>query len=196
MADLKPLGPGSAKERIPALEFLRLLFHCRRVAMPVNRPPTAPSPPSGADARLYLRDQDLDQGAALIRAASRRLSQLVAPANDTGTEPPHLTDAERDILQELLDRGSSDVGELRRRLSLPKQSFARYLNQIEALGLVTRQSDARDRRRRLLALTPQGETFMRAATEQRRTALRQAFLTAGPDAVAGARAVLGAILKA
>ncbi|HOY77049.1 MAG TPA: hypothetical protein PLN33_04540 [Hyphomonadaceae bacterium] len=39
-------------------------------------------------------------------------------------------------------------------------------------------------------------TFTRDATERRRAALRQAFLTGGPDAVSGARRVLSELLRA
>jgi hypothetical protein len=44
-------------------------------------------------------------------------------------------------------------------------------------------------------LTPDGLTFTRDATERRRTALRQAFLSAGPDAVTGARRMLSELLR-
>lgn len=165
------------------------------MAIPVNRPQTASVPPapaaSGGDGRLYLRDQDLNEGAALIRAASRKLSQLAeivgAAANISGPE--------MDILQEVFDMGPMDVGDLRARLAAPKQSLARNLNQLEARKLIKRDTDPRDRRRRLVTLTPEGQTFTRDATERRRTALRQAFLSAGPDAVTGARRMLSDLLR-
>lgn len=163
--------------------------------MPVNRPQPAPLPaPSasaGADGRLYLRDQDLDEGASLIRAAYRRLAQLVEAA---GT-PANLSAPELDILQEIYDRGPMDVGDLRVRLAAPKQSLARNLNQLEARKLVTRETDPRDRRRRLVTLTAEGMNFSREATERRRAALRQAFLAVGPEAVSGARRMLSELLR-
>lgn len=163
--------------------------------MPVNRPQPAPPPasaPAGADSRLYLRDQDLDEGAAVIRAAARRLAQLVEAAG----APASLSAPELDILQEIHDRGPMDVGDLRARLGAPKQSLARNLNQLEARKLVTRETDPRDRRRRLVTLTNEGMSFSREATERRRTALRQAFLAVGPEAVSGARRVLSELLRA
>jgi DNA-binding MarR family transcriptional regulator len=163
--------------------------------MPVNRPQSAPQPlpPSvaGADARLYLRDQDLDQVAALIRSAARSLAALA----DTADLSPALSAPELDVLLEIFDRGPMDVGDLRRRLGAPKQSLARHLNELEARSLLGRAMSNRDRRRRLVALTPEGLAFARHATDRRRAALRDAFLTAGPDAVTGARRVLSEIMR-
>lgn len=163
--------------------------------MPVNRPQTIPPPPvntsPGADGRLYLRDQDLNEGAAIIRAAARRLAQLVESAGI----PASLSAPEMEILQEIFDRGPMDVGDLRARLASPKQSLARNLNQLEARALVKREMDPRDRRRRLVTLTQEGMTFASEATERRRNALRQAFASSGPEAVAGARRVLSELLR-
>lgn len=163
--------------------------------MPVNRPlpaPGAPATASGGDGRLYLRDQDLNEGAALIRAAARRLAQLAETAGAAAS----ISAPEMDVLQEVFDLGPMDVGDLRARLNAPKQSLARNLNQLEARGFVTRETDPADRRRRLVTLTPTGMTFARDTTECRRAALRQAFLTAGPDAVTGARRVLSDVVRA
>jgi DNA-binding MarR family transcriptional regulator len=159
--------------------------------MPVNRPQPASAPSAGADGRLYLRDQDLNEGAALIRAAARKLAQLA----ETAGAASNLSAPEMDILQEIFDLGPMDVGDLRARLSAAKQSLARNLNQLEARNLLKRELDPRDRRRRLVTLTPEGAAFSREATERRRAALRQAFLTAGPDAVTGARRVLSDLLR-
>ncbi len=169
------------------------------MAMPVNRPQPAPAPagapsagpPSAGDGRLYLRDQDLNESAAVIRAAARRLDQLVESAG----APASLSGPEIEILQEIFDRGAMDVGDLRSRLAAPKQSLARNLNQLEARNLVKRETDTRDKRRRLVTLTAEGMSFTRDATERRRNALRQAFLSAGPEAVASARRVLSDILR-
>jgi DNA-binding MarR family transcriptional regulator len=100
-----------------------------------------------------------------------------------------------DVVQEIFDIGPMDVGDLRARLGAPKQSLARNLNQLEGRGFVTRETDPNDRRRRLVTLTPPGMTFARESTERRRAALRQAFLSAGPDAVTGARRVLSDLTR-
>jgi DNA-binding MarR family transcriptional regulator len=159
--------------------------------MTVNRPQPAPQPPAGADGRLYLRDQDLNEGAAVIRAAARKLAELVESAGvQAGLSAPEL-----EILQEIFDRGPMDVGDLRTRLVAPKQSLARNLNQLEARNMLKRETDPGDRRRRLVTLTTEGMAFSSQATERRRAALRQAFLSSGPEAVAGVRRVLSELLR-
>ncbi|HEV7692666.1 MAG TPA: MarR family transcriptional regulator [Hyphomonadaceae bacterium] len=162
--------------------------------MSVNRPQPAPlqtGSSAAGDARLYLRDQDLNESAAVIRAAARKLDQLAEAA----ALPAGISAPEMQILQEVFDRGPMDVGDLRARLAAPKQSLARNLNQLETRNFLKRETDPADRRRRMVTLTPEGMTFTRDATERRRTALRQAFLTAGPEAVAAARRVLSDIIR-
>jgi DNA-binding MarR family transcriptional regulator len=144
-----------------------------------------------SDGRLYLRDQDLDQGAALILSAARKLTRLAL----LGLGEAEISEAELAVLLELHDSGPADVGLLRARLDSPKQSLARNLNALEARALIARETSSKDRRRRLVKLTDAGAGFALRAAEHRRTALRQAFLTAGPDAVTGARRVLSEIAR-
>ena len=162
--------------------------------MSVNRPQPTPlqtGPSAAGDARLYLRDQDLNESAAVIRAAARKLDQLAEAAGlAAGLSAP-----EMQILQEIFDRGPMDVGDLRARLAAPKQSLARNLNQLEGRNFLKRETDPADRRRRMVTLTTEGMTFTRDATERRRSALRQAFLAAGPEAVAAARRLLADIMR-
>ena len=88
------------------------------------------------------------------------------------------------------------MGDLRQRLLAPKQSLARHLNDLETSGLLERQIDGEDRRRRIVSLTENGRALTERATERRRKALREAFLDAGPEAVAGARRVLQDLVSA
>jgi DNA-binding MarR family transcriptional regulator len=156
--------------------------------MAVNQPQVHASP-AAADARLYLRDQELDRGAALIRAAARRLEQLTrSPAAD-------LPAPELEALVEVHDVGPIDVSRLRARLGAAKQSLTRALNALEGRGLVRRVAGGSDRRTRLVTLTPEGARLAAEAAERRREALREAYRLAGPDAVAGAARVLARIAR-
>lgn len=161
------------------------------MAVPVNRPAIPGAPAVGADARLYLRDQDLDQGAAMIQSAARRLLRLALQ----GVGKTEISEAELAIVLELHDGGPLDVGLLRSRLDSPKQSLARNLNELETRGVLARETSARDRRRRLVRLTDAGIAIAVRAAERRRSALREAFLAAGQDAVSGARRVLSELAR-
>lgn len=154
--------------------------------MPVNRPQNVRPPADTADQRVYLRDQDLDQGAALIRIAARALFSTI----QTKTNGLSLSDPQLEILQELHDTGSMDVSELRKVLNAPKQSLARHLNDLEKSGFINRVQDTEDRRRRLVGLTEQGKTLTDAMTKQRRDLMRKIYLDAGPEVVTGARRLL------
>ena len=94
-------------------------------AMHVKRPLSAAIAPTvtaaGGDGRLYLRDQDLNEGAALIRAAARRLADLAETAGAAASIPS----PEMDVLQEVFDLGAMDVGHLCPRLGRPKPSLFR-----------------------------------------------------------------------
>jgi DNA-binding MarR family transcriptional regulator len=161
------------------------------VTAPVNRPLSTSVPSPESDGRLYLRDSELDQGAALIRAAARRLSAVSNPA--PGSAP--IQDGAHDILMEIFDLGPQDVSGLRTRLNIPKQTLARYLNELEARGLIARERDRLDGRRRRIHLTPEGEAMTRRGAETRRATMREVFLLCGPDAVTGARRVLAEIAR-
>lgn len=144
-----------------------------------------------ADARLYLRETELDQGARLLRAAWRNLhAQAVEAASDAG-----LIEAEIDILIELLGLENEDVTSLRERMGAPKQSMARHLQSLEDKGLIARRRCPRDGRRRILTLSPEGEKIASRAAEGWRRAMARAYLAAGPEDVADARRLLALLAE-
>jgi DNA-binding MarR family transcriptional regulator len=75
-------------------------------------------------------------------------------------------------------------------LGVTKQSLNRVLRALVDDGLVESRVGTRDKRERHLHLTSAGQTLERALSEAQRNRMRAAFRTAGPDAVAGFRAVL------
>lgn len=79
-------------------------------------------------------------------------------------------------------------------LGVTKQSLNRVLRALIADGLVESRIGARDKRERHLYLTEAGATLERQLSDAQRERLRAAYRVAGPDAVAGFRQVLEAMM--
>ena len=154
--------------------------------------PTGYAATGAADARLYLRESELDQGARALRNAwkgLRRLAHEAVPAE--GLSPPEI-----DILIELLGLVEADVKTLRNLLESPKQTFARHIQSLEKRNLIRRRTCPTDRRRRLIGLTDEGSQLALHAAGAWRTALSSAFMAAGSEDVAGTRRLLALLAEA
>lgn len=79
-------------------------------------------------------------------------------------------------------------------LGVTKQSLNRVLRTLIDDGLVESRVGRRDRRERQLYLTPQGTALERRLSESQRARMRAAYRKAGPQAVAGFRQVLEAMM--
>ncbi|MDM7457756.1 MAG: MarR family transcriptional regulator [Paracoccus sp. (in: a-proteobacteria)] len=79
-------------------------------------------------------------------------------------------------------------------LGVTKQSLNRVLRALIEDGLVESRVGRRDRRERQLFLTPQGVALERRLSEAQRARMRAAYRRAGPQAVAGFRQVLEAMM--
>ena len=79
-------------------------------------------------------------------------------------------------------------------LAVTKQSLNRVLRTLIDDGLVESRIGRRDRRERLLYLTDKGATLERRLSEAQRARMRAAYRAAGPQAVAGFRQVLEAMM--
>ena len=79
-------------------------------------------------------------------------------------------------------------------LGVTKQSLNRVLRQLVREGLVESRVGDGDRRERHLYLTEAGAALEGQLSDAQRARLRRAFRDAGPDAVAGFRHVLEAIM--
>lgn len=80
-------------------------------------------------------------------------------------------------------------------LKITKQSLSRVLGQLVREGFVDQKSDAKDRRRRLLYLTPKGAELEALLTEKQCRRIARAYREAGAEAVAGFGAVLKGIVN-
>jgi len=79
-------------------------------------------------------------------------------------------------------------------LGVTKQSLNRVLRTLVADGLVSSTVGARDKRERHLHLTEAGAALERELSNAQRDRMRSAYRTAGPEAVAGFRQVLEAMM--
>lgn len=79
-------------------------------------------------------------------------------------------------------------------LGVTKQSLNRVLRTLIEDGLVSNTVGKKDRRERHLHLTDAGEALERTLSDAQRARMRSAFRAAGPEAVAGFRTVLEAMM--
>jgi DNA-binding MarR family transcriptional regulator len=146
---------------------------------------------SGADARLFLREEELDRAADLILASARAFFRAAEPALSRWSLGP----AHYRALAAVRREPGIGVSGLIARLGVRKQSLARVLNELERAGLIVRRESAVDRRARLIDLTPEGVNAEREASAALRERLAQVFRATGAEAVMGARCVLGALAE-
>jgi DNA-binding MarR family transcriptional regulator len=88
----------------------------------------------------------------------------------------------------------TNVNNLLQILGVTKQSLNRVLRKLIADGLVTSQVGQRDKRERHLALTEAGHALEQKLSDAQRSRMRSAFRQVGPEAVAGFRKVLEAMM--
>lgn len=86
------------------------------------------------------------------------------------------------------------VNNLLNLLGVTKQSLNRVLRTLIADGLVESRVGRNDKRERHLFLTDAGRTLEQTLSDAQRARMRTAFRDAGPDAVAGFRTVLEAMM--
>ena len=79
-------------------------------------------------------------------------------------------------------------------LGVTKQSLNRVLRRLIADGLVESHQGKEDRRERHLVLSEKGRALEAELSNAQRERMREAFRTAGPEAVSGFRAVLEAMM--
>jgi DNA-binding MarR family transcriptional regulator len=79
-------------------------------------------------------------------------------------------------------------------LGVTKQSLNRVLRTLVEDGLVESRVGESDKRERRLTLTEDGEALERKLSDAQRARMRAAYRAAGPEAVAGFRQVLEAMM--
>jgi len=141
------------------------------------------------DPRLFLRDEELDRGVALILASERILSA----AADAGRRTAALNRTELQAALAIRAIPGLSVSELRQRLGATTPTMARVLGKLDERGLIRRKKSGQDGRKRKLELSLAGTAIIEPIVVAMRNSLRSAYRRAGSEQVAGARAVLEAL---
>ena len=145
--------------------------------------------PQSFDPRLFLRDEELDYGIALVLAGERT---LIRQAGELALENGLPALASRTLIALRFEPGLT-VSVMRAQMGATVPTFARIIADLGTRGLIERRKSERDGRARTLFLTTDGKRLTDPAAIAMRDALRDAYRKAGATAVAGARSVLEAL---
>ena len=141
-------------------------------------------------ALLYLTDEQLRQGIEAMFFAYRGFT----------ADPDRILAqfsygrAHHRALHFINGAPGTTVNNLLNILGVTKQSLNRVLRSLIEDGLVESHVGKKDRRKRHLFLTVEGVTLEQKLSNAQRLRMRSAFRTAGPEAVAGFRTVLEAMM--
>ena len=145
---------------------------------------------SAAHTHLFLREEELRQGIELLFYAYR----------DFTAEPDAMLArygfgrAHHRVIYFVGRYPQLTVTELLSILRITKQSLSRVLGQLVRQGFIVQKPGPRDRRQRLLELTPEGVELERQLSENQRQRVAKAYRQAGAQAVEGFRNVMLGIM--
>ena len=145
---------------------------------------------TSSESLLFLTDEQLRQGIEAMFFAYRGFT----------ADPDRILSglaygrAHHRALQFIARAPGTTVNNLLEILGVTKQSLNRVLRTLVEDGLVVSEVGKTDRRERNLNLTDQGAALERRLSDAQRARMRAAFRAAGPEAVAGFRTVLEAMM--
>ncbi|GAB4126498.1 MAG: hypothetical protein Kow00104_11640 [Rhodothalassiaceae bacterium] len=143
-----------------------------------------------ASAVLYLREEEIRRGIGLLLRAARILGTPDAEAlADCQLRPAHFMP-----LLMIVRHPGLPLSELLSMLRIRKQSLQPLLETLITRGLVEMRAASADRRRRCLFPTEAGLAVERRLSAPLRLRLAAAYRREGPQAVAGLKGVLGALV--
>ena len=146
--------------------------------------------PQGGQGLLYLTDEQLRRGIEAMFFAYRGFTadpDRILSEHDYGR-------AHHRALHFVHRSPGTTVGNLLDILGVTKQSLNRVLRRLMEDGLVEARVGREDRRERHLLLTEKGRALEKALSDAQRDRMRAAYRAAGPQAVAGFRTVLEAMM--
>ena len=143
-----------------------------------------------APSLLYLREEELVDGIELFFFAGRDFAKtLDQRLNELGLGRAHYR-----ALHFVARHPGLPVSDLLSILGITKQSLSRVVRSLISGGYLAQSQGARDRRQRLLKLTPKGQQLETELAALQRARFAKAYRQAGPEAVAGFRQVLSGLL--
>jgi len=149
-----------------------------------------PSSPSSGEALLFLTDEQLRQGIEAMFFAYRGFTA----DPDRILRDMAYGRAHHRALHFIGRAPQTTVNNLLSLLGVTKQSLNRVLRTLIADGLVESKVGRMDKRERHLNLTAAGRTLEQTLSDAQRARMRAAYRDAGPEAVAGFRTVLEAMM--
>ncbi|GAA6188657.1 MarR family transcriptional regulator [Litorivita sp. NS0012-18] len=144
----------------------------------------------GGENLLFLTDEQLRQGIEAMFFAYRGFTA----DPDRILEGMAYGRAHHRALHFIARAPGTTVNNLLAILGVTKQSLNRVLRTLVEDGLVESRVGKSDKRERNLFLTEQGAALERKLSDAQRSRMRSAYRAAGPEAVAGFRTVLEAMM--
>ena len=135
---------------------------------------------------LFLREEELDRGLALLYFAGR---QLNADADALRAEGA-IDEIDHQALFMIGRHPGVTLAELCVMLAVGKQTLSRHLKRLAQAGLIDQESSADDRRKRHLRLTEKAALLLARVHLLQKRRLRLAFKSSGATAVEGFQRVL------
>lgn len=139
---------------------------------------------------LFLREPELRRGLELLYFGNSHLTRSI----DQGLSQEGLGRAHHRALYFIARQPDLTVSDLLSLLAITKQSLGRVLTELTDRGMVETRPGTRDRRQRLLRLTPAGQKLENELFEALRERLSAAYASAGQAAVGGFWAVLEGLI--
>ena len=139
---------------------------------------------------LFLREPEIRRGLELLYFGNSHVTRSI----DRGLGQMGLGRAHHRALYFIARRPDMTVSDLLALLAITKQSLGRVLNELTERGLVESRPGNRDRRQRLLRLTPAGKALEAELYDALRAKLSTAYQKAGQEAVGGFWAVLEGLI--
>jgi DNA-binding MarR family transcriptional regulator len=139
---------------------------------------------------LFLREEELRQAMEMLFYAYRDFTA----EPDTMLEKIGLGRAHHRVIYFVGRHPHITVTDLLGILRITKQSLSRVLQDLVREEYIVQRQGTRDRRQRLLDLTPKGQELERQLSEPQRQLIARAYRRAGAEAVEGFRKVMVGIM--